>query len=800
MIKNHLLITLRILRKNILYSSINVLGLAIGMAALLIIGSYVWFENSYDSHSPIRSFRVLAKNLNTGELNAGLFPTLAPAMQEYMSGIDNTLRIFNQSGTVQPLDKPGRTAFSESYYLYADSSFFTFFPWQYTADQHPLATPYGVAISQGLAEKYFGNQEALGQTVKLVDMFGDQDYTVTAVYDLPENTQLPVSLVFSNTLLFHPKNSGNHIETWGAFTTYALLNESTSRKELEEGSSNFLNTVAQENLQTSLVLQPTEEVYMSGEDFPFHHGVYGTPSLVKLLGFVGLAILFLAWINYINLATARALDRAREVGIRKTLGSVRVQLVGQFLLEAFLLNGLAALLAVTLAQIALPFLEAWVGIDFASSASWRTMPIVVLTLVMVGTLASGGYPAIVLSGFSPTAVLKGILRGGNQNMGLRKVLVVTQFIASVTLLGATFTIYRQVEFMRQYDLGVNIDRNLVVKAPRLNMEGSNTRLETFRSQLVSLSFVESLTVSNGIPGTGYNYGSQVFRPEDVQREHPTPIQVTRIDEQFTDHFELPILAGVGYLNGTEVDYDHIIVNEATVTAMGYEKPEDIIGLMVHLNFSQDPVEVIGVVANYHHESLRSELQNIAFQYTPYGSQYALKLAQGTYSPNEMQETLSQVSSMYQEAFPENPFVYSFLNDEFDRMYREDQRFGQFFGGFSLLAVIIGCLGLLGLATYMAAQRTKEVGIRKVLGASGHQIFVLLSKELVRLVSLSTILAIPLLIYFNERWLSEFPFRSSTSLWVYILPALIITCIAWGTVSYKTWQSARENPTKALRSE
>ncbi|MEL6534818.1 MAG: ABC transporter permease [Bacteroidota bacterium] len=802
MLKNQLLLAYRVLRKNFFYSLINILGLAVGMAAVFVIGSYVQFERSYDQETPSRAYRVLENDLTNGEQNAGLVPIYGPALQENMPGVQATLRLFSQGGTVQVADDSQPQAFSENYYIYADSSFFSFFPWPMRAGRHPMPDPYSVALSTGQAKKYFGDEDALGQSLVLRDMFGVTEYTVTAVYELPENTQLPISMVFTNTRLFHEDNAGNYIQGWGAFTTYIAIADDVTPQAIEEASIGLINTYQGEDAQLSLSLQPISDVYLSGDPAVMQHGTYGNPGLIKLLGWIGVVILALAWINYVNLATARAMERAREVGVRKTLGSGRGQLVFQFLMEAGVLNSVAALIAITLVQMFAPFLESYASVEFLPSLTYQpgTYLLWFGMLIGLGTVASGAYPAFILSGFRPVQVLKGLWRGGKQGLSLRRLLVVLQFTTSVVLLGGTFTIFQQVQYMRNRPLGIDINRNIVLKAPRVLDSLAQQRKVTFYEQLSQNPYVESVTQAGGMPGIGFNYGNALFSFEDAEREFPVEVSVTEVDHGFFEHFSLPVLAGERFLLKPDRDYSRIIINATACEGLGYSNPEDAVGQKIWANFYGDAVEIIGVVADYHHESMHNAIQGIVFHYSPDAGRYGIKVKTDSYTLAEMETVLGSIRSQFDESFPGNPFDYSFLDDRFASLYAEDQRLGSITALFSGLAVLIGCLGLLGLAAYMALQRTKEVGIRKVLGASGGQIFLLLSHEFLRLVGLAVLLAMPLLYAFNRLWLAEFPFRSPFSILPYLLPAFLVGLFAWSTVSYQTWQAARANPSKALRSE
>ncbi|HAA11158.1 MAG TPA: ABC transporter permease, partial [Cytophagales bacterium] len=492
----------------------------------------------------------------------------------------------------------------------------------------------------------------------------------------------------------------------------------------------------------------------------------------------------------------------REVGVRKTLGSGRGQLILQFLLEATVLNFFAALIAITLVQVCAPFLEGYAGAAFLPSLRWHTGVYVLWfgALVALGTVASGAYPAFVLSGFRPAQVLKGLWRGGKQGLSLRRLLVVLQFTTSVVLLGGTFTIFQQIRYMRQAPLGIDVDRNIVLQAPRILDSLAQQRRVTFFDQLSRNPHVESVAQAGGMPGIGFNYGNALFRFDDSEKEYPTEVQVTEVDHRFFEHFSLPLLAGEAFIEKPIKDYSRIIINATTAERMGFATPEEAIGQKVLANFSGEPVEVMGVVADYHHQSLHNAIQGIVFHYYPDAGRYAIKVKPEYYTLTEMETVLGSIQSQYDESFPGNPFDYTFLDDRFANLYAEDQRLGSITAAFAGLAVLIGCLGLLGLAAYMALQRTKEVGIRKVLGASGAQIFLLLSQEFLRLVGVAVLLAMPLLFAFNRVWLAEFPFRGPFSILPYLLPALLVGLFAWATVSYQTWQAARANPSKALRSE
>ena len=800
MIRKNLLLAYRVLRNHRQYSLINIMGLAVGMAGAFMIGSYVQFETTYDATAPEHAYRVLAQNTQSGEQSASLYPALGPAMSQGLPEVSQTCRLFGQSGTVQMEGPGGTAAFAQNGYVYADTNFFHFFPWPAKTSTRPLPGPYSVALDQATAQKYFGDADPLGRTVRLVDMFGEVDYTVTAVFHRPANTQLPISHVFTNTRLFHPDNAGNHIEGWGAFTTYAQLIPQANAARLTAKSQAFIDDLAGEPMNLELALEPMEEVYLYSQ--ASHLGVSGSPEVVSILQWIGLVILGLAWINYINLATARAMERAREVGVRKTMGSSRWQLIGQFLLEAALLNGLATLLALTLVQSLAPTIENWVALPFLPNL-WD-MPLsnwaILLGLWTMGTLCSGAYPAFLLSGFRPAKALKGNWKQGKQGIGLRRGLVVVQFTAGVVLLGVTLTIFRQVNYLRHAPLGIDIENNLVVDAPRITTEGQEERLRTFEEQVLALPGVQSLTRAGSMPGMGFNFGNRIFPIENVEREGGQPVQVALVDHRYFEHFNLPLLAGEGYLPKPEADYSRMILNQRAAREMGYNDPSEAIGQRIWANFSAEPVEIVGVVADYHHNSMKSTVPAITFQYHPGGSRFAIQFHEASYTLAGMKSLLAQLEQEYQTAFPGNPFDYSFLDDRFASLYRAEQQFGEFIAAFALLAVLIGCLGLLGLAAYLITQRTKEVGIRKVLGASGVQIFHLFNREFIRLLGLASLLAIPIMLWLNGQWLANFPFQAEFRAWPLWLPMALIALLAMVTVALQTWKVARSNPTQALRSD
>ena len=805
MLTNYVKIAWRNLTKQSGYTAINIFGLAVGMAATMLIFQYVNFERSYDRfHERVdRIVRVTAQRYEHGILSTNW------AGGPYAAG--NQLKdAFPEIGEyVKLVVRPKLVLEAHQREYRVDNGFFAT-PSFFKVFSFPLATgdtrtaltePNTGVISASLAKRLFGTVNPVGQ---LLHVERELPIRVTGVYpDFPKNSHLQADYLMSfSTLqaLANPKNEPdrNFDTAWDqdGCLTYLLLKPGTDMQALERKLPAFTERKDQRDPKTGdgllLQLQPLTDIHLYSH-LLFEASPNGDGNAVYVLLCVAFFIIGIAWINYINLATARAIGRAKEVGVRKAIGSYRNQLIGQFLIESALLNGMAVGAAFLLITASLPifsqFTDQQLTYDFVKSTRfWLGLG----GMYVVGTLLSGLYPAFVLSGFKPVAVLKNGIAGFKEGATLRKSLVVVQFAASVFLLVATITVFRQLEFMRDQNLGVTIDQTMVLGKP-VNDSTRVSRTKAFKEYLLAQSGIHRVTVSATVPGDKVEFNAGGIRLVGAPDDDGKQYRIIGADYDFVDAYGLKLLAGRNF-NSALGEKDAVIFNRTGLSQLGFTDPDKAIGQRI--DFWGDKLTIVGVIDNFHQQSPREAYEPLI-----------LRLDPGVHGPISIKMTGRESAHMvtvakqaWQQFFPSDPFEFSFLDEQYDKQYRADDRFGQVFGFFTILAVIVSCLGLLGLVTFTAQQRTKEIGVRKVLGASVLSIVGLLSRDFLKLVLIAIVIASPIAWYLMKRWLQDFAVRVDIAWWVFALAGLLAVSIALLTVSFQSIKAALVNPVKSLKSE
>ena len=553
---------------------------------------------------------------------------------------------------------------------------------------------------------------------------------------------------------------------------------------------------ARTQTQATAYLQPLTEIHLN-EEIGAPATVKGSRRTVYFLTVIGLVTLVIALVNYVNLATARAMDRAREVGVRKVVGAQKKQLVGQFLIESALMNGLALGLAVGLSLVLLPVVNQVAGVEI-SRALWLDGRFwaVFLGVFGGGVLLSGLYPAFVLSSFRPVAVLKGKVGGAASQVSLRKVLVVVQFAASIALLAGTLVVYAQLSHMRSLDTGFDLEQVLVVEGPKVRSEGGDRSAEmaTLKNELQSIPAVREAGLSWKTPGRGFSWYTRLYRvtadPSTSQR-----VASTKIDADFATVYGLELAAGEGFREGQAMPDSSIVevlVNEALIRALGFSSNEAAINEQIT---NGTDFVIRGVFESFQWSSAHHEVEAVMFQYDNREGHVSMKV-----NTTDLPQTIATVESVYKALFPDNPFNYYFADAAFDQQYKADRRFATLFGAFAGIAVLIACLGLFGLASFTATQRTKEIGVRKVLGASVASLVALLAKDFVILIGIAFLIATPVAYFYMKDWLADFAYRIELGPGVFLLVGILVLVIALLTVSYQTIRAARANPVMSLRYE
>lgn len=810
MIKNYFKIAWRNLIKSKVYSVINIGGLALGIASCMLILQYVAFELSYeDFHENKESiYRVKQDRYNNGVLTtewaAGAY-AVGNNFAEAIPEIEDYVKIIGAGDVV--VDKGNETLKVEDVY-YSSESFFNIFSYPLISGDKTtmFKEPRTAALSETTAKKIFGTLDVIGKTV---EFNGDSEYRITAVFkDMPVNTQLQPNILLSyitfreRVLAENDQDPQADSETWwfsDGCLTYLKLKEGVAPATVESKFIPIVEEQAGEEFKASnssavYRLQPLMDIHLYS-NYMMEPNPNGDGKTVYLLLGIALFIIVIAWVNYINLATARAIGRAKEVGIRKTVGSQRKQLVFQFFVESLLFNGLALVLALGITALSIPFFNEISGQELSYQFLFNGRFWLGLTsLFILGVFLSGAYPAFVLSSFKPVEVLKGKMVNTKQGAVLRKSLVVFQFAASLFLLIGTFTVYKQIQFMRDQSLGLNIEQTLVLRPPIVTDSTYANKMLAFKQELLQYPSIKSIAAATTVPGQEVNWNAGGIKLTTEDETQGKQYRVIGIDYDYIDQFGLELIAGRAFSEDFGADPNAVIFNRAGIQQLGFNTAEEAIGKRI--DFWGEQYEVVGVSENFHQQSLKEAYEPLVIRLIPSVRGYfAIKADAG-----KMAETVQMVDTKWASFFPGNTFEYFFLDDHFNAQYHADQRFGKVFGIFALLAVLVACLGLFGLASFTTLQRKKEIGVRKVLGASVPGILKLLYKEFSILLLVAFVVAIPLAWLTISNWLQGYAFHIEVHWLFFVLPFLTIILIALLTISFQTVKASLANPVDSLRTE
>jgi putative ABC transport system permease protein len=793
MIKNYFKIAFRNLWRHKTFSFINIMGLTVGLTAFFLIFMYVKFELSYDAFNSKadRIYRVVADLKTPSDLlhTSGPGWAVGPNIKEEFPEIEAFARVTGD----EILVRKGDIKFQEENALWADSALFQIFDFKVLKGnpRTALTEPFSIVFTETAAKKYFGKTDPMGQTLLLTgDAFPSK---VTGIIkDMPENSQVKADMLVSMSTITTKFNKGLDSQ-WANYgnRTFVLLKPQTNPLALQAKLPAFLekrNGTQMKKLQMfpTLMLERLRDVYLhSTRD----GSKTGNSNNVYIFSIIAVFILVIACINFINLTTARSAERAKEVGIRKVVGAARAQLARQFVGESILICMIAFALSVGAAALMLPLFNQLAGKTVSAGIFSNPPYIVILFLIAlaIGFLA-GIYPALVLSSFQPVQVLKGRFATGTKGILLRKGLVVAQFTISIALIIGTIVVYSQMKYMRSQDLGFNKDQQLII-----DTQGDPAK-NTLRQTIASIPGVTATSLAGSVPGGG-NPGaySQV-------ENNKGDMQIANLDLYFTDfdyipQYKIKMLAGRAFSKEFGTDTTQaMLLNETAVKLFGYSSPKDIIGK----KFDQwgRKGTIIGVMEDFHFRSLQEAIKPLSMRIEPNGC----NLISATVSPVNVKATIAAVENKWKSLIPNRPFSYFFLDDFFDKQYRSEVRFGKLFLNFALLAIFISCLGLLGLASYSTMQRTKEIGIRKVMGASVTGIVNLLSRDFLILILISFLIAAPLAGFGMHNWLKDFAYRIDIGWWIFVLAGLLAVVIALATISFQAIRAAYANPVKSLRTE
>lgn len=806
MFQNYFKIAWRNITRQKGYSAINIIGLAIGVAACLLILQYVSFELSYENFqaNKDRIYRVKQDRFDNGKLSTewaggayavgNSFKEAIPEIEEYVKmQLDGNVmaEVNNQPVKVDNV-------------FFSTTSFFSVFSYPVLQGEggKALLEPNTAALSEKTARILYGTADVVGKTLRLNR---NSDYKITAVYkDAPVNTQLKPEILLSwPTLKQYMGGDDNGTETrWfqDGCLTYLLLRPGVDPAAVEKKFIPVVERFTAEfmknyNAGVTYTLQPLTDIHLYSH-YIGEPGPTGDGKTVYLLLGIAFFIALIAWINYINLATARAVNRAKEVGIRKTIGSQRRQLVVQFLAESALLNGIAIVLALIIVLIAIPGFNKLSGQElsyslFGNSKFWLGLA----GLFIIGVFFSGLYPAFVLSGFRPIEVLKGRMISTSRGALLRKSLVVFQFAASFFLLAGTLVVYQQIQFMRKQKLGLNIDQTLVVRSPLVVTDSTYVRdMTALKDNLNQQTSIKGVAISTSIPGEPVRWNAGGIKLVGTEESTQKQYRVIGVDYDYLNMYGLKLIAGRTFSKEYGADANVVLFNQKGFEQLGLAKPEDAIGKRI--DFWGDQYTIVGITENFHQQSLREAFEPLIFRLIPSVRGYMSVRV----SADNASASIAQVKQAWNNYFPGNTFEYFFLDDHFNEQYNADQRFGKIFGLFTSFALLVACMGLFGLASFTTIQRTKEIGIRKVLGASVPGILRLLYREFALLILIAFLVAAPIAWYAMHTWLQGYPFRTGIHWTYFILPFVTIMFVALSTVSFQSIKAAIANPVKTLRTE
>lgn len=797
MLKNHLKVFFRQFKKRPLNSIVNIVGLAIGLAVCGLIGMYIANEMSVDQFhtNGDRIYRVNSW-LQSPSGEAGSMPTvgrpIAKTITEEVAEVEKVVPMHNFGTSVLHEQK----RYFEEVYFAGEHFFEVFsFPLLEGNPASVLKEPYSAVITESIKQKFFGNEPAIGETIILSDSI---QFQITGIAKDPQPSHIPVEILVSMSTFYAMGGSPNEWFTLDGYC-YVMLGDKVVYETAEAKLAGIPmrkkgDLFKEYGYVVKLELDPLEDIHLKAKA-PYGMKPNGDLKRLRLLGMIAIFVLLIGCINFINLTTAQTVERAKEIGIRKTIGASRWALIGQTLSEALLLVFIASGVAALIMDLGLPFFNNLTDQSLSLSffLDQRIWPAILLFLVLTGLLA-GGYPAVSQARLRPVESLKGQYREGKSGGNLRKVLVVAQFGISIVLVISTIVVFRQLNFMQNSELGFQKDQMLVINARKTPRNQFIENYETLKQELLSVAGVELVSGTTAIPGrTGW--GGQLVRPEGAPEDMNYTMEVIPSDHDYVATLGLKIKAGRDFSTAFSTDAEEgVLLNEKACRIFGWS-PDEAIGKKIWTS-GRDGGVVVGVLEDYHQHGLQSEINATVNFISTRTYRYLMLRLNGS----DFQSSIQSVKAAWEAQFPGYPFDYQFLDDAFNQQYQSEARLSRTFGIFALLGILTACLGLFGLSVFMAEKRTKEIGIRKVLGATVQQLVALLSKDFLKLVLFSIFLGAPFAWYFMEKWLENFAYHINIQWWMFALAGSLALGIALLTVSVHAIRAALANPVEALKDE
>ncbi|MDX2442961.1 MAG: ABC transporter permease [Bacteroidales bacterium] len=801
MIKVYLLIALRHFKKNLLSLVINILGLAIGMTAFILIIQYVRFELSYDDfhEKETRIYRIQQDRYNKGELTtqwAAGCSAVGQALYENFPEVENFTRFTKGDGVLSWGEKKFR---EENIYM-ADTSFFEVFSFKLLEGDvnSVLKKPFEAILSQSTAHKYFGDEDPIGKSLLFN---GELELIIVGIFeDVKVNSHLKPDILVSWETRVTVTPGVNTAWQWDGFYNYILLNSEADYKVFEAKIPAFVEEQIGEDLRSYnsdaiYNLQPLRKIHLTS-NFMFEAEVNGNAQSVYSLIIIAIFLVIIAWINYINLSTAKSLDRAKEVGMRKISGANRRQLISQFLSESILVNIISIVLAILLVSLIYPLFNQITGemLDYSLGSNFKFWAAIIIIFIM-GAILSGAYPAFFLSSFKPVSIIKGKFSQNNKGLALRKFLVIFQFTISIVLIAGTLLVYKQISFMQNKTLGVDIDNVLVIQGPSVGDSTYNETFNAFKEELLRNPGIEKFTSSTAIPGRKPPWNAGGVRLIGQDPAEGNQYRIIGMDWNYIDLYGLTILEGRNFSPEFGMNSETVIFNEKAVKLLGFDDYSAVLDKQIF--FWGDTFSVVGVVKDFHQEGLKEIPDPLVFRFFESVSGfYSIKLEPQA----SIQDVLTFVEEEWGKFFSKNPFSYFFLDDYYREQYKGEIRFGIVFGSFSFLTIFIACLGLFGLSSFITIQRTKEIGIRKVLGSSVFNSILLLIRYFIYQIMIAVPIGLTIAYFVMQRWLENFAFRITIGWWFFVVPVFVVLVIAVTTVIAQVSKTARVNPAESLRYE
>ena len=824
MLTNHLKIAFRALWRRKFTTGLNVIGLALGMTAFLFLMEFASFHAGFDNFhaNADRLFRIVGTTPEGSQDNVS---PMMLAMRSQVHGIE-ALPTFMTSAsgivTYKPDDVSGASqavTFKEEEVAYSNNDVFRAFSFQFLAGNADLDKPNTMVITASAAQKYFAcgenYQRVIGKRLLVANQFTPTEYAVTGVMrNIPENSHLRGTMFFSLQTLANPTNLGDNSwarlvpDNGSAFlTAYLLLRDGSTSGALEK-QINDLSTKVAPSANVTWHLQPIRTIHTGNglsDPLPNSAGL----KYVVIAVSIALFVLSLAWINYINLSTAFGLSRAREIGVRKTIGATRGHLVMPHLLECALLSVAAFLLSLTAVELLQSSFNSLLGAELHLGYVFQYgIGVYGMAAMFLGALLSGSYVALVLTGVKPIIVLRGNFTRSANGRFVRKTLVVIQFAVSIAFIAGTFIILRQLDFLSHRELGMNLEQLLIIDGPQLveNNSLSGNPALVFKQEVERLPFVRQISGSQNIPGQGYNFSAQgIMRPSGHSNDAKQSYKILQADENYFTTYQMTFDQGKGFQKSDNLGgfkFRSVVLNEASVAQLGFKSSSDAVGQFIQWGNPSEKgqrLQICGVVKNYHHKSLHNAIEPIIFLPSAATGYFSLRV-----TTDNVQANMAALEALYKNTLPGNPFTARFADDIFQKQYENDVRVGNLFAVFSIMTVVIACLGLFGLTAFAAESRRKEIGVRKVLGATDASIIALLSTEFLKLVAIAFVIACPTAFWLMSAWLQDFAYhvelRSGFGALVFVSSGILAALIAFITIAAQARKTAQANAVESLRYE